>query len=160
MSFSVEQLFKSIRIVPYGDIRPHHVVALYGAVSVAASSSFFRAVSDWLLNKCSGLTEKFIPLVQAGVIPDFVVRWGIRLQLRNHLKLLASQDCEAELRRKTAIVESLRDMPIAVETKAANEQHYEVPAEFYSLCLVRTVHTLLWESQRVRCMTVVTLALR
>jgi hypothetical protein len=146
MSVSVEQLLKSIRIVPYRDIRPHHVVALYGVVSVAASSPILRAVSDWLLNKCSGLTEKFIPLIQVGVVPDFVIRWGIRLQLRNHLKLLASEDCETELRRKTAIVETLRDMPIAVETTAANEQHYEVPAEFYSLCLVRL---LPWKSSNV-----------
>jgi hypothetical protein len=150
MSVNVEQLFKSIRIVPYGDIRPHHVVALYGVVSVAASSSCVRTVSDWLLDKCSGLTEKFIPLIQVGVIPDFVIRWGIRLQLKNHLKLLASQDCETELSRKTDIVQTLRDMPIAVETKAANEQHYEVPAEFYSLCLVRLLQWKIW----MTCMVV------
>jgi cyclopropane-fatty-acyl-phospholipid synthase len=26
-------------------------------------------------------------------------------------------------------------MPIAIETEAANAQHYEVPAKFYDLCL-------------------------
>jgi hypothetical protein len=26
-------------------------------------------------------------------------------------------------------------MPVAVNTKEANEQHYEVPTEFYKLCL-------------------------
>ncbi|NBV41670.1 class I SAM-dependent methyltransferase [bacterium] len=29
----------------------------------------------------------------------------------------------------------LKQSPIAVETEAANEQHYEIPAEFYSYCL-------------------------
>jgi hypothetical protein len=28
-----------------------------------------------------------------------------------------------------------QNMPIAVETDAANDQHYEVPAKFYDLCL-------------------------
>jgi cyclopropane-fatty-acyl-phospholipid synthase len=32
-------------------------------------------------------------------------------------------------------VAELKTMPIAVQTQAANEQHYEVPAEFYQLCL-------------------------
>lgn len=26
-------------------------------------------------------------------------------------------------------------MPVAVNTQEANEQHYEVPTEFYKLCL-------------------------
>ena len=34
-----------------------------------------------------------------------------------------------------AIVKELHDMPIAIETTKANEQHYEVPAKFYTLCL-------------------------
>eukprot|EP00957_Ditylum_brightwellii_P169446 12896889-Ditylum_brightwellii.AAC.1 len=33
------------------------------------------------------------------------------------------------------IVSSLKTMPVAIETDAANEQHYEVPAAFYELCL-------------------------
>ncbi|EED88000.1 predicted protein [Thalassiosira pseudonana CCMP1335] len=34
-----------------------------------------------------------------------------------------------------AIVQELKSMPIAIETDLANEQHYEVPARFYDLCL-------------------------
>jgi cyclopropane-fatty-acyl-phospholipid synthase len=137
MSFLVEQLSKSRRLLAYEEIRPHHVIALYGLISVVSASPLVRSMAKRLLNACSGLTEKFIPLIQAGLVPDSIIRWGIRLQLKNHLHLLASEDCEAELCRKASIVASLRDMPIAVETTAANEQHYEVPAEFYSLCLVR-----------------------
>ena len=33
------------------------------------------------------------------------------------------------------IVKELHEMPIAIETTKANEQHYEVPAKFYTLCL-------------------------
>lgn len=34
-----------------------------------------------------------------------------------------------------AFAEELRKMPIAVHTAAANEQHYEVTAAFYDICL-------------------------
>lgn len=33
------------------------------------------------------------------------------------------------------IVQQLQTMPVAINTDEANDQHYEVPAEFYSLCL-------------------------
>ena len=37
--------------------------------------------------------------------------------------------------RLAALVDELRESPIAKETDAANEQHYEVPAEFFHLHL-------------------------
>ena len=36
-----------------------------------------------------------------------------------------------------AIVNELKTMPIAINTDEANDQHYEVPAKFYDLCLGR-----------------------
>ncbi len=33
------------------------------------------------------------------------------------------------------MIESLKLSPIAIETRAANEQHYELPTEFFKLCL-------------------------
>lgn len=33
------------------------------------------------------------------------------------------------------LIEELKTSPIAIETQAANEQHYEVPTEFYQYCL-------------------------
>ena len=32
-------------------------------------------------------------------------------------------------------VKELKSMPVAIETDAANEQHYEVPTEYFLLCL-------------------------
>jgi cyclopropane-fatty-acyl-phospholipid synthase len=40
-----------------------------------------------------------------------------------------------DLISKMEIVKELHEMPIAINTKEANEQHYEVPAKFYTLCL-------------------------
>jgi cyclopropane-fatty-acyl-phospholipid synthase len=39
------------------------------------------------------------------------------------------------MEQKMAIVKQLKTMPIAIATAEANEQHYEVPAKFYDLCL-------------------------
>ena len=83
----------------------------------------------------SKLSESVIPLIHAGVVPDFLIRYGIRVQLRNHLQQLKASDVETELSNKLAIVKQLTDMPIAVATDEANDQHYEVPAAFYDLCL-------------------------
>lgn len=42
--------------------------------------------------------------------------------------------------RTMAFAEELRGMPIAVHTAAANEQHYEVSAAFYDICLGKARH--------------------
>jgi len=73
--------------------------------------------------------------VYAGVVPDALIRLGIRIQCYNHLAVLRNADPEAELQQKLAVVKELKDMPIAIATDAANDQHYEVPAKFYDLCL-------------------------
>lgn len=36
---------------------------------------------------------------------------------------------------KVDFVNQLKRMPVAIETDAANEQHYEVPTEYFVLCL-------------------------
>jgi cyclopropane-fatty-acyl-phospholipid synthase len=36
---------------------------------------------------------------------------------------------------KMKIVQELHNLPIAIQTDSANEQHYEIPAKFYDLCL-------------------------
>jgi cyclopropane-fatty-acyl-phospholipid synthase len=69
------------------------------------------------------------------LIPTFVIRFGIRIQLRDHLNILASASAEDELAQKMKIVQSLKTMPIAINTQEANDQHYEVPAKFYDICL-------------------------
>lgn len=36
---------------------------------------------------------------------------------------------------KQAFIQELKSMPIAIETKKANDQHYMIPTEFYQLIL-------------------------
>ena len=70
-------------------------------------------------------------LLETGRLPDPVLRAGIRAVCANRLR--------RELRRppgyKEAFVRLLRESPIAEQVEKANEQHYEVPAEFFRLVL-------------------------
>lgn len=139
----------------YNDIRPHHYIVLYGTCYIVGNiitstniittitkksqdygSDIFNVYSTKLYNLLSEVMEQCIPLVYTGYIPDFIIRWGIRIQLRSHLKELSlGGNVEQQLINKQLIVSELYDMPIAIDTKLANEQHYEVPTKFYDLCL-------------------------
>ncbi|MEI6343641.1 MAG: cyclopropane-fatty-acyl-phospholipid synthase family protein [Verrucomicrobiota bacterium] len=74
-------------------------------------------------------------LLARDVFPDPVLRFGIRQLLRRRLREEDAGDVEAGRQRLMRMVAELREAPIAIETAAANEQHYEVPTRFYQLCL-------------------------
>ncbi|TXH05249.1 MAG: class I SAM-dependent methyltransferase [Nevskiaceae bacterium] len=76
-----------------------------------------------------------IDLVERGLVPDVVTRAAMRGLMAQRLRDEAADDGEARSRRFNAFLAELRASPIAVETKAANQQHYEVPAEFFHLHL-------------------------
>jgi cyclopropane-fatty-acyl-phospholipid synthase len=75
-------------------------------------------------------------LLAKDLLPDFVIRFGIRQLLRERIR-----DERREAARREPYLEhyaeDLRRRPIAENTQAANDQHYEVPAEFFQLCLGR-----------------------
>jgi len=130
---------RSLSILPssnnYNDVRPHHLVLGYAILGCLTSTKLYKKISGKVLNILSDLSEACIPLIHIGLVPDFVIRWGIRLQLRDHLNILASEGAQEELEKKLTIVQKLKTMPIAIATDEANDQHYEVPAKFYDLCL-------------------------
>jgi len=134
----------------YQSFRPHHVVVLYAATRLISSSKLYKKFSDLILSALSRTTEILIPIIHVGLVPDFLIRLGIRIQLRNHLAVLNSDDVEIEQQQKMEIVKELHSMPIAIETEAANDQHYEVPAKFYDLCLgpCKKYSSGLWPSSK------------
>ena len=69
------------------------------------------------------------------VLPDAVLRAGIRRLLRRRILDERAPDAAGRERRAQAFAAELRGLPVAVETRAANAQHYEVPTGFYQLCL-------------------------
>ncbi len=64
-------------------------------------------------------------LAERGLVPDFLIRRGIRRLLRERLRQASPAD----------FVESCRHGPVALETPAANAQHYEVPTGFFEAIL-------------------------
>ncbi len=74
-------------------------------------------------------------LLEKNLIPDFLIRRGIRSLNRLRLRQESEPTAERQQEKLNALVEFLKKSPIAVMTDKANEQHYEVPAAFYELCL-------------------------
>lgn len=68
-------------------------------------------------------------LLDRGLLPDWVVRQGIRRLLRDR------EFEEASRRRKEECFAEWLRGPVAVHTADANAQHYEVPPEFFELVL-------------------------
>jgi len=77
------------------------------------------------------------PFLESGVVPDVVVRAGIRRLIGQRLDQEDTGSPESQKARLLAFVEALSRSPIAIETGAANRQHYEVPAEFFGFVLGR-----------------------
>ncbi|KAI4150538.1 MAG: hypothetical protein LQ340_004014 [Diploschistes diacapsis] len=74
-------------------------------------------------------------ILDSGYLPSALIRTGIRYQLRQRLASIASTSASAALAGKMRFVHVLRSRPIAVETAAANEQHYEVGTGVLRACL-------------------------
>ncbi|GAX73802.1 hypothetical protein CEUSTIGMA_g1253.t1 [Chlamydomonas eustigma] len=77
----------------------------------------------------------FISAVERGFVPDVALRLGIRYLLSLRAKKAASQTTSQLLDEKFQFVESLKTLPVAINTIEANEQHYELPTEYFLLCL-------------------------
>lgn len=74
-------------------------------------------------------------LLEKNKVPDMLIRQGIRRLLAQRLRDERKGDAEAQQAHFMKLVEELKSSEIAVHTAEANEQHYEVPTEFYQYCL-------------------------
>lgn len=90
-----------------------------------------------LLNSVLGLSEK-------SLLPDWMIRYGIRYLCKRRLKESVQVD---EAVKK--FVPRMQAGPIAPVPEKANAQHYEVPAEFFELVLGphRKYSGCYWEDQ-------------
>jgi len=73
--------------------------------------------------------------VEQGLVPDRVIRLGIRRLLKARLSELHSGDAVATAALTQAFIDELRAAPLALLPEKANEQHYEVPAAFFGAVL-------------------------
>lgn len=79
--------------------------------------------------------QKAIEWTESGLVPDAVIRRGIRRLLSKRLDDIRANDVEQADRTQRAFVEMMKASPIALVPELANEQHYEVPARFFDLVL-------------------------
>ena len=76
-------------------------------------------------------------LLERDLLPDWLIRVGIRRLLAARLREESAGGVVSQQQRMRKLIASLKCSPIALETEAANQQHYEVPARFYELVLGR-----------------------
>lgn len=71
--------------------------------------------------------------------PDFLLRWGIRRISQMRINQGERVGIESLQEAQSGWLDEIKTSPIAIETKAANDQHYEVPARFFELTLGRNL---------------------
>lgn len=98
-----------------------------------------------------------IRLAESGRLPDWLIRFGIRSLLSRRLKSRPVAGVQSQQQDLCDFVAQLKASPLAVNTDAANDQHYEVPAQFfhwvlgprlkYSCCLYSSKSASLAEAE-------------
>jgi len=76
-----------------------------------------------------------IAFAEQGLLPDSLVRLGIRQLIKKRLREEYEHDPVQRDARYRQLLDSLRQSPIAIATDSANAQHYEVPTRFYRYAL-------------------------
>jgi cyclopropane-fatty-acyl-phospholipid synthase len=81
------------------------------------------------------MTRTALGWVEQGLVPDSVVRAGIRRLCEARLADIGAGDCERAAAATERFIEAMDRAPVAILTDLANEQHYEVPARFFEQVL-------------------------
>jgi cyclopropane-fatty-acyl-phospholipid synthase len=76
-----------------------------------------------------------IELAERGLLPDRLIRWGIRGLDKKRLRMEDLGDTERQREALARFVDELRNSPIAVQIDKPKEQHYEVPPAFFEKVL-------------------------
>jgi cyclopropane-fatty-acyl-phospholipid synthase len=80
-------------------------------------------------------SRRAIDWVEQGLVPDGVVRAGIRRLCDQRLREIAADDCDRAAAVAEAFVTAMKGAELAPLPHLANAQHYEVPARFFELAL-------------------------
>jgi len=86
-------------------------------------------------NNAQVLAGASISWVERGLVPDPLVRAGIRRLCEQRRAEIRADDAEASGDITERFIDAMRIAPIAPLPHLANEQHYEVPAEFFAKVL-------------------------
>jgi cyclopropane-fatty-acyl-phospholipid synthase len=75
--------------------------------------------------------SRVIRACERGWLPDALVRAGMRTLIRQRLRDEHADDIAEHTLAFERLLSELRASPIAIETQAANAQHYELPGAFF-----------------------------
>ena len=78
-----------------------------------------------------------VGMAENALLPDGLIRFGIRRLDRKRLRVEGQAHRNQYRRHRERFITSMRQSPIAIKTRKANEQHYEVPAAFFEQVLGR-----------------------
>jgi cyclopropane-fatty-acyl-phospholipid synthase len=82
-----------------------------------------------------GPASGLMGLAERGLLPDSIIRFGIRRLCARRLREERWGGLEEQSARLTRQLVELRRSPLALHAAAANAQHYELPTAFFELCL-------------------------
>ena len=74
-------------------------------------------------------------LLERGLLPDLLIRYGIRRLLKQRLAEEDRGNPEARQEHLMSLIERLQRSPVAINTDEANLQHYELPCGFFEYVL-------------------------
>jgi cyclopropane-fatty-acyl-phospholipid synthase len=74
-------------------------------------------------------------LLERGLLPDFLIRYGIRRLLKQRLAEEDQGSPEAQQAHLMKLITRLKQSAVAINTGDANQQHYEVPSAFFEKVL-------------------------
>lgn len=74
-------------------------------------------------------------LLEKDIIPDTLIRFGARRITERRIKNVKKMDVAEKEDYLMDFIRERSQGPIAINTEDANEQHYEVPSEFFDLVL-------------------------
>jgi len=75
--------------------------------------------------------KPLIHWAENGYLPEYLMRFGMRRLLKKRLK----KESTGGKAHQAAVLQEFLEAPIAINTKEANEQHYELPPEFMETVL-------------------------
>lgn len=74
-------------------------------------------------------------LAELGLLPDRLIRAGIRGLHRRRLRSISLGNAEARLESLQRFLEAMKRGPVAPSPQSSNRQHYEIPPEFFRMVL-------------------------
>jgi len=81
------------------------------------------------------MIKVLINLAEKGFLPDLLIRFGIKRLCGQRLSEVNTLGLEALENSHQQWIDLLTESPIAIVPEKANEQHYEIPPQFFELVL-------------------------